>query len=74
MTGDTEAFAVSIERIRSETGLGILDSLMVWAERNQCEIETVAAMVKKDPLLKAKLMLESQSLNLVTVKAANTLF
>jgi len=71
-----EAFAVAIERIKEETGLTYLDAIVLWAEQNQCEVETAAAMVKKDSVLKAKLMLESQSLHLVnpTKKAANTLF
>lgn len=69
-----ETFAVAIERIKKETGLTYLDSIVLWAEQNQCEIETAASMVKKDSILKAKLMLESQSLHLVTMKAANTLF
>ena len=69
-----EIFAVAIERIREETGLGYLDSIVLWSERNQCEIETAAAMVKKDQVLKAKLMMESQGLNMLKTKSANTLF
>jgi len=69
-----EEFALAICKIQADTGLSYLDSIVLWAERNQCEIETAAAMVKKDPLLKAKLRAESISLNLIVDKVANTLF
>lgn len=69
-----EEFALAICKIQEDTGLSYLDSIVLWAEQNQCEIETAAAMVKKDPLLKAKLKAESISLNLIVDKVANTLF
>jgi hypothetical protein len=69
-----EAFALAIERIRQETGLNYMDSIVLWAERSNCEIESAAALVKKDPMLKSKLMMESQTLNMLKSKSANTLF
>jgi hypothetical protein len=69
-----EAFALSIEKIRKETGLSYLDSIVLWAARNQCEIESAAALVKKDSVLKSKLMMESQTMNMLKSKSANTLF
>lgn len=75
-----EAFAIAIERIKRQLltidpEATYLDAIVVWADRNQCEIETAAAMVKKDPCLKSKLMLESQNLNMLKIKPiANTLF
>lgn len=69
-----EVFATAIERIKEETGIGYLDAIVLWAERNKCEIETAAAMVKKDPVLKARLMMESQGLHMLKIKSANTLF
>jgi hypothetical protein len=74
MSTAEETFAVAIERIRQETKLGYLDAIVLWAERNACELETAAAMVKKDSVLKGKLMMESQQLHMLKIKSANTLF
>lgn len=71
---NTEEFAVAIEQLREKHTLGYLDAIILWADQNGCELETAALMVKKDSVLKSKLMLEMQALHLVSIKVANALF
>jgi hypothetical protein len=69
-----EKFARDIEAIREETGLNYLDSVLLFCHRHDCEIETAAAIIKKDPALKSKVMAVAGDLKLLKAKSTgNTL-
>ena len=68
-----EQFALAIEEIRESTGLNYVDSIILWCERNQCEIESAAHLIKKDPTLRMKLMRDASKVNLLKIKTGNTI-
>lgn len=52
-----------IEALVSEHGLDYIDAVLHYAEKNGLEIETVAAMVKSNAKMKAKVKQEGEDLN-----------
>lgn len=63
--GSTQDFANEIEEIMNTHSITLMDALMHLAETKGVEIETIAAMVRKNHTLKAKLFKECEVLKLV---------
>ncbi len=60
-----EEFVSDIEEIVYMADCDYLEAAMIYAERVGVEVETVAALVRKHPVLKAKIQVEAEDLNLV---------
>lgn len=58
-------FVREIENLVSEKDISYLDAIMLYVETNGIEVETVAAMVKQNNIIKTKLYSECESMNLV---------
>lgn len=54
---------VEIEALVSNHGLDYIDAILHYAETNGLEVETVAAMVKNNAKMKAKVRIEGETLN-----------
>lgn len=56
-----------IEKIRSRSKAHIeyIDAIIHYCEKNNLEIETVAKIIKKNPVLKSKLQDEAEELNII---------
>lgn len=52
-----------IEALVQEHGLDYIDAALHYAESNGLEVETVAAMIKSNAKLKAKVRQEGEDLN-----------
>ena len=68
-----EAFASEIEEIVWMKDVSYTESIIMWCEQNSYEIESVALLIRKDPVLKAKLKTEAEEANLLKNKRGRTL-
>lgn len=62
---DPKQFHSDIEDIVEKTSCSYLDALISYQSKRNLEAETVSYLVKKNPLLKAKLHNEQQELKTV---------
>lgn len=63
-------FAMQIEQIVAKSGMGYMDSIVSWCEQNKVEIEQAVTYVKKNAVIKAKLGMEAETLNLIEKTSA----
>lgn len=48
-----------------EGGASYIDAIVEFAERNEIEIEVVGEIIRRSPILKAKVHVEAEELNMV---------
>jgi homospermidine synthase len=60
-----ENFASQIERIRREAGVGYIDAVVAWCDGVGCELESAATLVRRDRVMREKLLSEAVTLHLV---------
>jgi hypothetical protein len=63
-----DRFSILIEQLVREGNLTYMDAICHWCEKNEVEIETVAKLVS--PIIKEKMMVECQELNLLVTKSS----
>jgi len=67
---DVERFILDIqELVKGDNHTTYMDALVHYSEYNDIEIETIADLVKKIPVLKVSLLEEAEKLNLVEKSA-----
>ena len=54
-----------IEELCKKKNLEYIDAIVLWCEKNKLEVETAAYWIRKDPVMKAKLQLEAENLNIL---------
>ena len=62
---DTNKFIAQINEMCSGESIEYIDAVIVWCERNNIELEFIAGVIKKDPLIKSKIQLEAEQLNFI---------
>ena len=68
-----ESFANEIEEIVWMKDVSYTDSVVLWCEENNYELEAAALLIKKDPVLRSKIKDEAETANLLKVKKGNRL-
>ena len=63
-----DKFSIMIERMVRKGNLTYMDAICHWCEQNEVEIETVAKLIS--PIIKEKMTVECQELNLLTTKSS----
>lgn len=63
-------FFLEIENLVEEFDVNYLDAIMMYVEKNNLEVESVASLVKKHPIIKSKLQKDCEFLNLLVEKTA----
>lgn len=63
-----ERFSLMIEELVRSGNLSYVDAICHWCEKNEVEIETVAKLIS--PIIKEKMMVECQELNLLVTKSS----
>ena len=58
-------FVKEIDKLATVKGLTYFDAVMHYCETNNIEVETAASLIKQSTVLKAKIQLEAENLNLV---------
>ena len=66
---EVETFIKEIQRLTRNSDTSYMDAIVYYAETYDIEIETVAELVKKIPVLKSHLLDEAEILNLVEKSA-----
>ena len=68
-----EAFAHEIEELCWMKDIPYMDAVIMWCEKNSYEIESVALLIKKDPVLRSKIKNEAEFANLLKSKRGSRL-
>jgi predicted aldo/keto reductase-like oxidoreductase len=61
---NSERIMIEIAR-HIEAGVPYIDAVVEYATKNELEIEVVGEIIKKSPLLKAKIYREAEELNMI---------
>ena len=59
------SFVEEIEKLCRDKNIEYIDAVVFWCEKNKLEIETAAYWIKKDPVMKSKIQLEAENLNVL---------
>jgi len=68
-----ESFACEIEEICWMKDVPYMDAVVMWCEQNSYEVESAALLIKKDPVLRAKIRMEAETANLLKTKRGRSL-
>lgn len=58
-------FVEEIEKLCKDKNIEYIDAVVFWCEKNNLEIETAAYWIKKDPVMRSKIQLEAENLNVL---------
>ncbi|HAW78861.1 MAG TPA: hypothetical protein DCX27_03535 [Balneola sp.] len=73
LTEKRREFGISVEELVSSGDMTYMDALVHIMEKENIDEDTMSKLVKKNPVVKMKLELESQKLNLVHKEEQNVL-
>lgn len=59
----TETFLEEIEDIVWELDCNYIDAIIEWCARQNAEVESIGELIKKNPVLKAKILMDAEDLN-----------
>ena len=62
-------FVKEIEKIVIQKNIDFFDAVLLYCEINNIEVETAAALVKQNSVLKAKIQYEAANLNMIRKSA-----
>jgi len=62
-------FVKEIEKIVTTKNIEFFDAVLYYCEVNNIEVETAASLVKQNSVLKAKIQIEAENLNLMKKSA-----
>jgi hypothetical protein len=68
-----ETFAHEIEELCWMKDIPYIDAVCLWCEQNSYEVESAALLIKKDPVLRAKIRSEAEISNLLKTKRGSSL-
>lgn len=58
-------FVEEIEKLCKEKNIEYIDAIVFWCQKNNLEIETAAYWIKRDPVMKSKVQVEAENLNIL---------
>ena len=62
-------FIQEIENLCKSKNIEYIDAVVLWCERNNLEVETVAIWIKKDQTMKSKIQAEAENLRILKKSA-----
>lgn len=62
-------FVKEIEKLVIQKQIEFFDAVLLYCEINNIEVETAAALVKQNSVLKAKIQYEAENLNMIRKSA-----
>lgn len=63
MTGKVDNFFHEIYELQTQKKMDTIDAVVHWCEINSIELELVADLIKKDPLMTSRIQVEADNLN-----------
>ena len=61
----SSSFVEEIENLCKDKNIEYIDAVVFWCEKNNLEIETAAYWIKKDPVMKSKIQVEAENMNIL---------
>jgi hypothetical protein len=61
--------AKEIERLTKTEESNIIDAICHWCHENDIDVETAAALIRRDQVLKARVQVEAENLNILKSSA-----
>jgi hypothetical protein len=58
-------FVEEVEKLCREKNIEYIDAIVFWCQKNNLEVETAAYWIKKDPVMKSKIQVEAENLNIL---------
>lgn len=58
-------FVEEIEKLCKEKKIEYIDAVVFWCHKNNLEVETAAYWIRKDPVMKSKIQVEAENLNIL---------
>lgn len=58
-------FIEEIELLHQTRNMEYVDAVVHWCEVNKFEVEYAASLIKKDPVIKAKIQVEAENMNIL---------
>jgi hypothetical protein len=65
ITLNNREFAEEIEKLCRSKNIEYIDAIVLWCEKNKIEVEYAANLIKKDPVIKSKIEIEAENLNIL---------
>ena len=62
-----DKFSIIIETMVRDQNVSYMDAIVYWCEKNEMEVETAAKLIS--PLIKEKMLVEAQDLNIIKKSA-----
>lgn len=59
------SFVEEIEKLCRDKNIEYIDAIIFWCQKNNLEVETAAYWIKKDPVMKSKVQVEAENLNIL---------
>ena len=59
------SFIEEIESLHIEKSIDYIDAVLMWSEKNNIEIDVIANFIKKDDMLRSKIQVEAENLNIL---------
>jgi hypothetical protein len=59
------SFAQEIEVLHKSQDIDYIDAVIFWCEKNNIELELIASLINKDQVLKSKIRVEAENLNII---------
>lgn len=63
-------FVLEIERIVKDKSIEYFEAVLYYCEMNNIEVETAAALVKQNSVLKGKIQVEAENINMIKRSSA----
>jgi len=61
----SNSIIAEINNLCNTSNIPYIDAIVHWCEKNKVEIEYAAGIIKKDPVMRAKLQMEAENLNII---------
>jgi hypothetical protein len=58
-----------VERLTRNGDLDIIDAICHYCKENNIDVETVASIIKRDQVLRSKIQIQAESLNILKASA-----
>jgi Phage late-transcription coactivator len=67
---DSNNFISQINHMCTTKNIEYIDAVIMWCEKNSIELEFIANIIKKDPLIRSKIQSEAEGLNYIKPSGA----
>jgi uncharacterized protein YeaC (DUF1315 family) len=65
IVNSNSVFSVEIEKLVNSKKMDYIDAVVLWCQKNNLEVEYAAGLIRKDPVLRSKVQVEAENLNVL---------